>query len=257
MRQYVDMYFDGSWEGILTAIFEVFEYKLYPLSLQLDIGRQQGLFQDFHQVITQEHKVDRIEKGLLEKVGKKGIAEFWHTYLSELPMAPLLIVKTAMYYFQSEQNTHSNFAQQHVIQIKNIVKSVSRERHRMKAFVRFQRLKDGLYVAIIEPDFNVLPLIQMHFQKRYADQQWLIYDLKREYGLYYNLQVVSRVTPLNMQTRLSQNSLVELYDEDESLYADLWKRYFKAVNIKERKNTKLHVQHVPKRYWKYLNEKGI
>jgi hypothetical protein len=29
------------------------------------------------------------------------------------------------------------------------------------------------------------------------------------------------------------------------------------TNIKERKNDKLHVQHVPKRYWKYLTEKKM
>ena len=33
------------------------------------------------------------------------------------------------------------------------------------------------------------------------------------------------------------------------------KNYFKSTNIVARKNTKLHTQHVPKRYWKYLTEK--
>lgn len=31
--------------------------------------------------------------------------------------------------------------------------------------------------------------------------------------------------------------------------------HFKSTNITERKNTKLHVQHIPKRYWRYLTEK--
>ncbi|RYZ23730.1 MAG: DUF4130 domain-containing protein, partial [Chitinophagaceae bacterium] len=45
------------------------------------------------------------------------------------------------------------------------------------------------------------------------------------------------------------------YDEAESIYQELWKQYFKSVNIAARKNTKLHIQHMPKRYWKYLPEK--
>ncbi|RZL34744.1 MAG: DUF4130 domain-containing protein, partial [Pedobacter sp.] len=46
-------------------------------------------------------------------------------------------------------------------------------------------------------------------------------------------------------------------NEKEELYTHLWKDYFKSTNIESRKNTKLHVQHVPKRYWKYLTEKQI
>jgi probable DNA metabolism protein len=44
-------------------------------------------------------------------------------------------------------------------------------------------------------------------------------------------------------------------EEKEVEYQVLWKSYFDSVNIKERKNPKLHLQHVPRRYWKYLSEK--
>ena len=46
-----------------------------------------------------------------------------------------------------------------------------------------------------------------------------------------------------------------IYDEQEDLYQSLWQTYFDHVNIKARKNMKLHIQHMPKRYWKYLVEK--
>ena len=47
----------------------------------------------------------------------------------------------------------------------------------------------------------------------------------------------------------------KLMAEDEKLYQELWKGYFKAMTIKERINLKLQRQHLPKRYWKYLTEK--
>ena len=46
-------------------------------------------------------------------------------------------------------------------------------------------------------------------------------------------------------------------NEQEQLYDQLWKDYFNSINIKERQNVKLHVQYLPKRYWRYLNEKLI
>ena len=45
-------------------------------------------------------------------------------------------------------------------------------------------------------------------------------------------------------------------DEQEELYDQLWKDYFNSIN-KERQNVKLHVQYLPKRYWRYLNEKYV
>jgi probable DNA metabolism protein len=41
----------------------------------------------------------------------------------------------------------------------------------------------------------------------------------------------------------------------QKLYQQLWQQYFTRVNIVSRKNTKLHTQHIPKRYRKFLPEK--
>jgi probable DNA metabolism protein len=100
----------------------------------------------------------------------------------------------------------------------------------------------------------VLPLISTHFKERYADQRWLIYDCRRKYGLYYDLDEVSEVT---IDFNESNNNSKDVYDEKENLYQELWKQYFDSVNIKARKNMKLHIQHVPKRYWKWLVEKQV
>ena len=132
---------------------------------------------------------------------------------------------------------------------------MSREKHRMEAFIRFKLTKDAIYFANIAPDFNVLPLIKNHFKKRYADQKWLIYDLVRKYGIYYNLETVEIITlELDHNFDASKTS-TEIFAPIELEFQQLWKDYFKSTNIKSRKNMKLHIQHVPKRYWKYLSEK--
>ena len=125
----------------------------------------------------------------------------------------------------------------------------------MEAFIRFQHTADGIFYCGIDPDFNVLPLILTHFKNRYADQKWIIYDIKRQYGLFYDLEKVEEINmDFNAQQNMLRLSAPSLSDK-EGLYAVLWKDYFKSANIVARKNTKLHVKHVPKRYWKYLTEK--
>jgi probable DNA metabolism protein len=43
--------------------------------------------------------------------------------------------------------------------------------------------------------------------------------------------------------------------DHEAAYQTLWKTYFQTMSIAARKNKKLHLRHVPTRYWRYLTEK--
>lgn len=247
--------YDGSWYGLLTTIFCSFEYKWQIATIQKgDHDIQSGLFVTNETITTDETKAKRVLMGLRKKVGAQGVQELYYTFLSEIKHRELLILRCANYYFKSELKANLNFGNDDILNLKKIVRSVSRERHRIKAFVRFQKMKDNLYFANIEPDFNVLPLVGKFFKERYADQKWLIYDLKRKYGIYYDLEQVTEVT---FSENLDKNSIKIHLDEDETYYSDLWKNYFDSVNIKERKNNKLHLQSLPKRYWKHLNEKNL
>jgi probable DNA metabolism protein len=149
----------------------------------------------------------------------------------------------------------NDFSHPAVLTVTQVSKRVWREKHRMEAFVRFQKTSDELYYSLIEPDYNVLPLIGKHFQDRYADQRWLVYDGKRRYGLFYDLQQINEVTLSFSSFTANGKDATLAYDEKEEMYQELWQQYFKSVNIAARKNTKLHIQHMPRRYWKYLPEK--
>ena len=42
--------------------------------------------------------------------------------------------------------------------------------------------------------------------------------------------------------------------ENEKMYQDLWKMFFKTIAIKERTNPRCQMQYMPKKYWKDLIE---
>lgn len=249
--------FDGSLPGLLTAVFEWFERKPGLATLQLSNIFQPAAFTDTFHVVTHEEKADRVWKGFQKKLKKDWLRTFYCSYLSEMPEAYNHLFQFAIYIFKSETGAAANYGNDHVVALSKYAKSVEREKHRMEAFIRFQKTGDGLFYTSIDPDFNVLPLISNHFKNRYADQQWIIYDLKRKYGLHYDLNTVEEVTINFSDGAKSPNPSSALMDEKEELYAILWKDYFKSANIVARKNTKLHLQHVPKRYWKYLTEKQL
>lgn len=128
----------------------------------------------------------------------------------------------------------------------------------MLQFVRFQHTKEGLYFCGIEPRYDVIPLVINHFKKRFTDQKWLLYDLKRNYGILHEKENVQEVVISNKEfSSITGQANETVLQEGEEFYQKLWQLYFKHINIQERKNLKLQRQHMPRRFWKYLPEMFI
>ncbi|WP_106914665.1 TIGR03915 family putative DNA repair protein [Chryseobacterium aurantiacum] len=246
--------YDGSFDGLFTAIFEVFEYRYQDVEMvSRERFHQENIFAEIHEVITQNNKSERVLNKLEQNLGKQGIYNLLKVFLSEdseLEKIILSVVRQSIK--QPTENILENFADEDILKVSKICKSVGRESHRMTAFVRFEKMQDNFFFSKIDPDFNVLPLIRKHFKDRYQDQKWMIYDLRRNYGILYDLENCDFFYP---EEKLDLNRYQDKFHDDEKNYQTLWKRYFTKTNIVERKNLKLHIQHVPKRYWKYLTEK--
>jgi probable DNA metabolism protein len=138
------------------------------------------------------------------------------------------------------------------IRIDQLSQKVRREAHRMKGFIRFQQITDGSYLALIAPRYDVLPLIRRHFEIRYADQDWLIYDTVRKYGLGYNRRTTREIRLESKVLAAFEQEAVE----QEHLCQVLWQRYYDAATIRSRNNPALHRRQLPRRYWRYLTEKN-
>lgn len=247
--------YDGTFDGFLSAVFDVYYYKFSEPSVCSKERFQGNVFDKVHHVQTDSDHSKRVWKGLAKKLPSTVLQQFYNTFLSELDGIENTLLHFVQYVFANETAVETDYSHPAVLMIQQTAKKVHREKHRMEAFVRFQQTADNLYYAIVEPDFNVLPLITQHFAGRYADQRWMIWDGKRRYGIYYNGETVTTVTiSFDAQTNNGKD-ISAVYDEQETLYQQLWQQYFKSVNIAARKNTKLHIQHMPVRYWKYLPEK--
>ena len=230
-------------------------FKLKQVIIQKDSESQASLFGKQNVVAADPVKADRVWKGLGKKTSNAGRLRIYYGFLSEKQWVENLLLRYIQYIFESSLPVDSDFSNPDVLELSKVAKSVGREKHRMEAFVRFRLTKDGLYFATIEPDFDVLPLISKHFKSRYADQKWVIYDLKRNYGLYYDLDRVEIINLTLPEGFDASKTSPDYFAVEEIEFQTLWKDYFESTNIPSRKNIKLHVRHVPKRYWKYLSEK--
>lgn len=247
--------YDGSFEGLFTAVFEIYEYKINEPDICKEGLANISMFDNVHIAHSNKEKAARVIMKLQQKISLRAFNNLYKTFLSDLTSIENIMLRYIQFALKANLTIETDYSNADVLTIQQVSKKVDREKHRMKAFVRFQLTKDELYYAIVQPDYNVLPLISYHFEQRYADQRWLIYDVRRKYGLYYDLENVSEVNISFNQELNNKATLKSIHDEKEDLYQTLWQTYFDNVNIKARKNMKLHIQHMPKRYWKFLTEK--
>ncbi|GAB3330070.1 TIGR03915 family putative DNA repair protein [Larkinella ripae] len=247
--------YDGTYEGWLTAIFDIYDCKLEDVIFAKQEASSGFLFGATHSVTTDDTKAKRVLLGLQKRLSAEGLRRLYKTYLSNLDRPEEVMWRFVRHVFDSPHNVEEDYSHPGVWEVKKAAKRVDRETHRMEAFVRFKLTKDHLYYAIIEPECDVLSLISAHFESRYADQRWLIYDARRRYGIYYDLENVMTVTIDFHQGPATSRLIAEISDEREAFYQELWRCYFKSATIENRANKRLHLQHMPKRYWKHLTEK--
>lgn len=257
MQTYV---FDNTLDGLLTAVFDSFFRKQQDVTLLAE-GEQLPLFADEpHRVVTDAEKAERVWKGLEKHLSKEGLHMITISWLSEERALNQPLFNMICKVFRQKCDISHNASDGDVLEVRNTCRRVLHEQLRMKQFIRFQKAKDGTYLAVVSPDHNVLPLITHHFSDRFNDQQWLIYDARRHYGYYYDGKTVIRVTfedegsvPFNLSNGKMDDDILS---ENDQLFQDLWRTYFKAICIKERMNPKKQLSDMPRRYWKYMTEKN-
>lgn len=250
--------YDQTFEGLLTAVFDAYSRKTFPDSIVKE-GEPLPLFYDeYHLVVTDDKKAERVWKSLVRKLSKSALAAITHCWLSESSKIPMLLFRYIRKITDSPQSIETNFADPDILAVIKLGKKVADERHRILQFMRFQKTSEGIYYGAMEPLYDVLPLTINHFRDRFADQKWLIYDVKRQYGYFYNGLEVDEITFSNPNLPHLRTGKLdeELLDKEEKLFQNLWKSYFKSICIKERLNPVKHKKDMPVRYWKYLTEKN-
>ncbi|MCD7978272.1 MAG: TIGR03915 family putative DNA repair protein [Tannerellaceae bacterium] len=247
--------YDRTLEGLLTAIFDAYSRRTFPDQL-IGQGEPEPLFtQEVYRVITDPEKSNRVWGAVQKKISKYACNMWLCVWLSELPDCDELIFRYIRKVFDHPRSIEMNFADDDVLEVAKIAKKVGKEKHYLMEFVRFQKASDDIFFAPVSPLYNALPLAISFFKDRFSYQKWIIYDLKRKYGYYYDLKTVEEIT-LSDDTHLLTGKLNEdLMAQDEKLFQELWKNYFNALTIQERINPKLQRQHMPRRFWKFLTEK--
>lgn len=245
--------FDGSFEGLLSAVF-----TSYSFATECKVVKQEShiptLFEHSQWVESDPAKSQRVWEGIQNKCGIE-IANMVHlAFLSPKELIPTQINQYLRLLFAHPEQS-KNILNPIVQSIFDTARQVRHEAHRFQGFVRFRQAKDGFLYAIIDPECDIIDILHPHFQRRYPNESWMIVDSQRGKGVRFEKGLL---TPFFCDpAQLPQNDLAsaQLAAEGEDVWVLLWKNYYNAVNISERKNTKLMLRCLPRKYWKYLPER--
>ncbi len=131
-----------------------------------------------------------------------------------------------------------------VDRLQDMGKSVSRDRHKMRAFVRFRETTDAdgqHYIAWFEPEHHIVRLNAGFFIRRFASQRWTM--LTPDESLHWDGEAAHF---LPGATRADA-------PEEDPLEA-IWKTYYASTFNSARLKVKAMQSEMPKKYWRNLPE---
>lgn len=127
--------------------------------------------------------------------------------------------------------------------LRNYDKSVHRDYHKMKAFVRFKKVAENhreQYVAWFEPEHHIVELCAEFFVKRFTNMHWSV------------------LTPLGCAhwhdgTLSFTAGLKDAYKPEDNL-DELWRTYYKNIFNPARIKLDAMRAEMPQKYWQHLPE---
>lgn len=239
----INYIYDSTFDGLLCALSRAFkddaQFTISPSSEN----------QMFIEAISVDIVTDKIlaEKTYIRMEKRWGRLVLQNIYKGFLyPKTENLI---ALYISFLMKGSSKDLALDHpaLIDFQKRILRISRDIHRWHGFLRFKELQNGFFYSAYEPDFDLTPLIIPHFSSRFKNQSLIIHDTKRNYGAFYQNKEI-------FYSRLDNIKDLPL-SKDEEFYQKGWKAYFESLAIESRKNTKLQMSMMPKKYWKFLIEK--
>lgn len=246
-------FYDKTFEGLLTAIFDAYDSKIFPDGL-LKIGEPAPLFTDAcRTVCSDDERAQRVWTGLRKRLSKHACNMLLYAWLSEIDGIDVLLFRYIRKVFDFGARAAVDFGDADVLEVRNAARKVSHEAQYLKQFVRFCKTADDIYFAPARPLYNALSLTVDHFSNRFADRQWIVYDMRRKYGYYYDLHEVREIIFADGDLSDGKISAMSIA-ADEKLFQEMWKEYFKALAIKERINLRLQRKNMPARFRQYLTE---
>ena len=236
--------YDGTFEGFLSLVYEVYYKKLKPTKIYKTLPNE-ILFEEILEINSSKESGIKVLNAIKTKFPKEILEKILNIFMCDSKEFEMALLEYIVIGFKDSKQLY-NINNSCVFYLNSLEKELFKNVHKMTGFVRFEELEDGTLYAKVESKFNVLYFLGKHFLKRFNNQNFIIHDLNRRIAFVkinetFSIQEVAFFDEPN-------------YSSNEQKFQKLWKSFFSGVTLKERINPKLQKQLVPLLYRTYMNE---
>lgn len=237
---------DRTFTGLCSALFYAFTENILPDRIFERENCVKNFTDCYITINSEESKAQRVDRALKKFGGETVVNSIKICLLSCNDNALKIAFDFCYMTLQQRRNIITMLADKTVATFLDTTKKVSWEKHKFMGFIRFKETARGILYAPYSPDNDITVILCPHFVARLSGVPFIIHDVKR------NKVGVSDGRRFKIMTTESK-AVLEL-SENETAWENLWKNYYKAVNIKERRNKKQQDNLMPVRYRKFLPE---
>jgi probable DNA metabolism protein len=234
---------DGSESCFFTAVFDAYNNTDCIITMADNV--QLGFDSDVVDVSADEEKAERVRKKL-QQIDVAALREIRLMLRSADALKEQVGFEYIKLIMKNKAPVRDRLAIPTVMEMSEICGRVTKEIDRIKGFLRFMENSQGVLYAPYSPDNDITDLIAPHFAERLKNQRFVIHDIKRKVAAMYDGQNLVMFEADNAEIYLSKY---------EKTFENLWKQYYKSVNIADRPHEKQMKGYMPVRYWKFLPEK--
>ena len=128
---------DGSFEGLLTSVFESYESKNFPAGVYTKDEYQHSLYNTPLEITTNDVKAERVRNGIVNKLGMTIYDNVWVAYLSRDPDRFTKISRYIKLAFEEGRGIVDRLTNPVVYDLFAICRNVGRETSKLAGFIRF------------------------------------------------------------------------------------------------------------------------
>lgn len=237
--------YDGSPEGLLTAVFQAYANHEDPQDVVREGALQPRLGQSVRFVETDVDLAVRVQRGVRRTCGRDALDAIVHASLSDDPAAGTVVYRFVRHAMRTGRAL-DDLAHPAVGPLFALDRAVMNERHYLQQFLRFEHLEGGAWFARCHPKASVVPLLMDWFSARFNTQPFMIFDEAHALAGVYEGRGWHLVR--------TESVALPAAAADEALMQAAWKRFYDAVAVEARYNPELRRQFMPKRFWKDILE---
>ena len=236
--------YDGTFEGFLSLVYEVYYKKLKPTKIYKTLPNE-ILFEEILEINSSKESGIKVLNAIKTKFPKEILEKILNIFMCDSKEFEMALLEYIVIGFKDSKQLY-NINNSCVFYLNNLEKELFRVTHKLTGFIRFKELEDKTLYAKIESKFNVVYFLGRHFLKRFNNQNFIIHDINRKLAF----------VKIKNDYSIKEVAFFDepIYSSNEQKFQKLWKSFFSGVTINERTNLKLQTQMVPLLYRTYMSE---